>query len=112
MCTPTSERGVAVKTARRLWVKHWRRCGHAGGSRCTPFPSGSTARTLTASSSALVPQANWGAGGRAREKPFPRVAYRLAAFFGDARRELDVVSAHIFGYGQLDGPVTDVDPKI
>lgn len=60
----------------------------------------------------VVPQANWGVGGRAREKPFPRVAYRLAAFFGDARRELDVVSAHIFGYGQLDGPVTDVDPEI
>ena len=53
----------------------------------------------------VVPQANWGAGGRAREKPFPRVA-RLAAFFGDDRRELDVVSAHIFGYGQLDGPVS------
>jgi hypothetical protein len=60
----------------------------------------------------VVPQANWGEGGRAREKPFPRVAYRLAAFFGDARRELDVVSTHIFGYGQLDGPVTDVDPEI
>jgi len=53
----------------------------------------------------VVPQANWGEGGRAREKPFPRVAYRLAAFFGDDRRELDVVSAHIFGYGQLDGPI-------
>ena len=53
----------------------------------------------------VVPQANWGEGGRAREKPFPRVAYRLAAFFGDERRELDVVSVHVFGYGQLDGPV-------
>ena len=51
----------------------------------------------------VVPQANWGGGGRAREKPFPRVAYRLAAFFGDNRRELDVVSVHVFGYGQLDG---------
>ena len=53
----------------------------------------------------VVPKANWGEGGRAREKPFPRVAYRLAAFFGDERRELDVVSAHIFGYGQVEGPV-------
>ncbi|HEX5018977.1 MAG TPA: hypothetical protein VFX15_15470 [Actinomycetes bacterium] len=50
----------------------------------------------------VVPQANWGEDGRAREKPFPRVVQRLSAFFGDERRELDVVSAHIFGYGQVD----------
>ena len=54
----------------------------------------------------VVPQANWGESGRAREKPFPRVVQRLSAFFGDDRRELDVVSAHVFGYGQVDGPST------
>jgi hypothetical protein len=56
----------------------------------------------------VVPQANWGEDGKAREKPFPRVAQRLAAFFGDARRELDVVGAHVFGYGQLNGPVARI----
>jgi hypothetical protein len=53
----------------------------------------------------VVPQANWAEAGKAREKPFPRVVQRLSAFFGDDRRELDVVSAHIFGYGQLSGPL-------
>lgn len=52
----------------------------------------------------VVPQANWGESGRAREKPFPRVVQRLSAFFGDDRRELDVVSAHVFGYGRVDSP--------
>jgi hypothetical protein len=47
----------------------------------------------------VVPHANWAQGGRAREKPFLRVSRRLGAFFGDARREVDVVSLHVFGYG-------------
>ena len=47
----------------------------------------------------VVPMANWGAGGLARERPFPRVARRMSAFFGDPRREVDVLSAHVFGYG-------------
>lgn len=47
----------------------------------------------------VVPMANWAAGGAARERPFVRVARRLAAFFGDERREVDVLSAHVFGYG-------------
>lgn len=48
----------------------------------------------------VVPRANWGEGGKARERPFPRVVQRVSAFFGDPRREVDVVSAHIFAYGR------------
>ena len=48
----------------------------------------------------VVPHANWNAAGVAREKPFGRVSRRLAAFFGDPRREVDVLSLHVFGYGQ------------
>ena len=48
----------------------------------------------------VVPNSNWSAGGQAREKPFPRVASRLASFFGDTRREIDVVSIHLYGYGK------------
>jgi hypothetical protein len=59
----------------------------------------------------VVPQANWGSTGQARERPYPRVVQRLSAFFGDARRELDVVSAHIFGYGQLDSALIPGRPE-
>lgn len=48
----------------------------------------------------VVPRANWGEGGKARERPYPRVVQRVSAFFGDSRREVDVVSAHIFAYGR------------
>lgn len=47
----------------------------------------------------VVPAANWNEAGQARERPFARVSHRLAAFFGDPRREVDVLSAHVFGYG-------------
>ena len=47
----------------------------------------------------VVPHANWSAAGKARERPFVPVSQRLGAFFGDERREVDVVSVHIFGYG-------------
>lgn len=47
----------------------------------------------------VVPHANWSAIGRARERPFVRVSQRLGAFFGEERREVDVVSVHVFGYG-------------
>jgi hypothetical protein len=47
----------------------------------------------------VVPHANWSAVGKARERPFIRVSQRLAAFFGEERREVDVLSAHVFGYG-------------
>lgn len=47
----------------------------------------------------VVPHANWAENGRPREKPFLRVCRRLGAFFGTPRREIDVVSAHVFGYG-------------
>ena len=53
----------------------------------------------------VVPMANWNAAGAARERPFVRVAHRLAAFFGDPRREVDVLSAHVFGYGSAGRPV-------
>lgn len=46
----------------------------------------------------IVPQVNFRADGTPRERPYAAVIRRLAAFFGDARREVDVVSAHIFGY--------------
>ena len=49
----------------------------------------------------VVPLANWNVRGQAREKPFLRVARRLGAFFGDERREVDVLSVHVFGYGAL-----------
>ncbi|WP_418606158.1 hypothetical protein [Georgenia sp. SUBG003] len=47
----------------------------------------------------VVPMANWRADGSQREKPFPLVAHRLSAFFGDPRREVDVLSVNLFGYG-------------
>lgn len=50
----------------------------------------------------IVPNANWTNDGSPRERPFKRVTNRLAAFFGDPRREVDVVSLHIFGYGESD----------
>ncbi|WP_445256442.1 hypothetical protein [Nocardioides aurantiacus] len=46
----------------------------------------------------MVPNSNFKSDGRAREKPFPIVARRLGAFFGDDRREIDVLSVHVFGY--------------
>jgi hypothetical protein len=46
----------------------------------------------------LVPNSNWREDGSPREKPFPVVSRRLGAFFGDPRREIDVVSVHVFGY--------------
>lgn len=47
----------------------------------------------------IVPHANWNAAGLPREHPFHRVVGRVGSFFGDPRREVDVVSAHVFGYG-------------
>lgn len=46
----------------------------------------------------IVPWSNWKADGSARERPFQVVARRIGAFFGDPRREIDVLSAHIFAY--------------
>lgn len=46
----------------------------------------------------IVPMNNWRVDGSPREKVFPAVKRRIGAFFGDPRREVDVVSAHIFGY--------------
>lgn len=46
----------------------------------------------------VVPWNNWKADGSPRERPFSLLARRLGAFFGDARKEIDVVSAHVFAY--------------
>ena len=51
----------------------------------------------------IVPHSNWKESGAGREKPFKAVTRRLAAFFGDPRREVDVLSVHIFGYGKSMG---------
>ncbi|MDO8106390.1 hypothetical protein Q6348_04170 [Isoptericola sp. b441] len=48
----------------------------------------------------IVPNANWNEAGVAREHPYTRVLTRLGSFFGDPRREIDVVSLHVFGYGR------------
>lgn len=50
----------------------------------------------------VVPNSNWTRLGAPREKPFPRVCNRVGAFFGNERREVDVLSAHVYGYGLLD----------
>ncbi|CAM3741371.1 hypothetical protein NOMA109596_08975 [Nocardioides marinus] len=46
----------------------------------------------------IVPNHNWREDGTPREKPFPLVARRMGAFFGDPRREVDVISVNVFGY--------------
>lgn len=48
----------------------------------------------------IVPRSNWKQDGTGREKPFRHVCRRLRPFFGDARREVDVLSTHVFGYGR------------
>lgn len=48
----------------------------------------------------IVPFTNWNANGLPRERPFVRVTHRMQAFFGSPRREIDVLSCHIFGYGR------------
>lgn len=48
----------------------------------------------------IVPNANWNQVGQPRERPYTRVIHRLASFFGDHRREIDVVTVHVFGYGR------------
>lgn len=49
----------------------------------------------------IVPNSNWKQSGLPRERPFLRVANRMGAFFGDARREIDVLTCHVFGYGRV-----------
>ena len=48
----------------------------------------------------IVPNSNWRADGGARERPFVRVTHRVGAFFGDPRREIDVLTCHVFRYGR------------
>lgn len=56
----------------------------------------------------VVPNANWNEAGAAREHPYRRVLGRVGAFFGVPRREIDVASAHVFGYGKSDQHEGDV----
>ena len=49
----------------------------------------------------IVPNSNWRSDGTARERPFTRVVDRMSAFFGSPRREIDVATCHVFGYGRL-----------
>lgn len=46
----------------------------------------------------IVPRNNWKEDGSPRERPFQIVARRLGAFFGEPRREIDVLSVHVFAY--------------
>lgn len=48
----------------------------------------------------VVPNANWNEAGTAREHPYAHVLTRLGSFFGTPRREIDVLSLHVFGYGR------------
>ena len=57
----------------------------------------------------IVPNSNWREDGRARERPFVRVSHRMGAFFGEPRREIDVLSCHVFGYGRL---VQEIVPPV
>ncbi|HVF04399.1 MAG TPA: hypothetical protein VNA20_06140 [Frankiaceae bacterium] len=52
----------------------------------------------------VVPVANWNAADGVRERPFARVIRRMGSFFGEPRREVDILSAHVFGYGRSDTP--------
>lgn len=49
----------------------------------------------------VVPNSNFREDGSPREKPFVRVVHRAASFFGDPRREIDLLSMHILGYGRV-----------
>ena len=46
----------------------------------------------------VVPEELRNEAGAVRERPFPKVVRRIGAFFGEPRREVDVLSAHVFGY--------------
>lgn len=48
----------------------------------------------------IVPVSNFKSDGSARERPFQRVTHRAKSFFGDERRQIDIVSLHVFGYGR------------
>lgn len=45
----------------------------------------------------IVPNSNWREDGQSRERPFVRVTNGRGAFFGDRRREIDVLTRHLFG---------------
>lgn len=47
----------------------------------------------------IAPSYNFKVEGSPREKLFVRVVHGAVSFFGDPRRELDIVRLHVFGYG-------------
>jgi hypothetical protein len=55
----------------------------------------------------IVPEYNFKADGSKREHPFRLVSRRIGAFFGDPRRQIDVMSAHVFSYGGLTQAAND-----
>jgi len=46
----------------------------------------------------IVPEELRNESGLVRERPYPKVIRRMGAFFGHPRREIDVLSVHVFGY--------------
>lgn len=46
----------------------------------------------------IVPNELFSENGAVRERPFPKVARRMGAFFTSPRTAVDVLSVHIFGY--------------
>ncbi len=46
----------------------------------------------------VVPNELFNENGAVRERPFPKVARRMGAFFTSPRTAVDVLSVHIFGY--------------
>lgn len=46
----------------------------------------------------IVPQELFNESGAVRERPYPKVARRMGAFFTSPRAYVDVLSVHIFGY--------------
>lgn len=46
----------------------------------------------------IVPQELFNESGAVRERPFPKVARRMGAFFTSPRTHVDVLGVHVFGY--------------
>ena len=71
-----------------------------------PRPTTTTSRTCGRAHIAVnaqhlflvVPLALQNESGAVRERPYPKVVRRIGAFFGEPRREVVVLSVHIFGY--------------
>ncbi len=58
----------------------------------------------------VVPHTNWAQSGRPGRSFSCGSCRRLGAFFGDPRREVDVLRLHVFGYGSTSLDVPPVEP--